>query len=69
MRGRVIGVTTLLDSESPHIGLAIPADDRDGCLPQLLAHGQVERATLGVSVARRSVAVAGARWPGWRWCG
>lgn len=59
VRGRVIGVTTLLDSESPHIGLAIPAETLRSVVPELLAHGQVARATLGVSVARRSIVMAG----------
>ena len=52
VRGRVIGVTTLLDSESPHIGLAIPMTTVIEVLPDLLAHGQVARATIGVSVVR-----------------
>jgi len=60
MRGRVIGITTLLDSESPYIGLAIPAETVRAIVPQLLGAGRVERATLGVSVARRSV-IAGGR--------
>jgi serine protease Do len=54
VQGRVIGVTTLLDSESPHIGLAIPTMTVMEVLPELLAHGQVARATIGVSVVRRS---------------
>jgi S1-C subfamily serine protease len=57
--GRVIGITTLLDSESPYIGLAIPADTVRAVVPQLLGGGRVERATLGVSVAKRSLVVAG----------
>jgi S1-C subfamily serine protease len=57
MRGRVIGVTTLLDSESPYIGLAIPAETVGTIAPQLLAGGRVERATLGVSVAKRTTLV------------
>lgn len=57
--GRVIGVTTLLDSESPHIGLAIPVKTVSLVVPELLRHGQVARATLGVSVARRSRVVEG----------
>jgi len=36
MRGRVIGITTLLDSESPYIGLAIPAETVRAIVPQLL---------------------------------
>jgi S1-C subfamily serine protease len=59
MRGRVIGVTTLLDSESPYIGLAIPAETVRAVVPQLLAIGRVDRATLGVSVAKRTTVVNG----------
>jgi serine protease Do len=54
VQGRVVGVTTLLDSESPHIGLAIPTTTVLEVLPDLLAHGQVARATIGVSVVPRS---------------
>ena len=57
--GRVIGLTTLLDSESPHIGLAIPMATVTAVLPELLAYGEVVRATLGVSIARRIRTVAG----------
>jgi serine protease Do len=59
MRGRVIGITTLLDTESPYIGLAIPAETVRVIVPQLLGAGRVERATLGISVARRSVTAGG----------
>ena len=59
VQGRVIGITTLLDTESPYIGLAIPADTVRTVVPQLLAAGRIDRATLGVSVAKRSVVVAG----------
>ncbi|MCX6553248.1 MAG: trypsin-like peptidase domain-containing protein [Acidobacteria bacterium] len=58
-RGRVIGVTTLLDSESPHIGLAIPTKTVADVLPALLTRGQVDRATLGISVAPRTLVIAG----------
>jgi len=54
VRGRVIGITTLLDSESPYIGLAVPAETVRAIVPPLLAAGRVERATLGVSVTKRS---------------
>jgi serine protease Do len=53
VRGRVIGVTTLLDSESNDIGLAIPVETVRVVVPELLEHGQVTRATLGVSIAKR----------------
>lgn len=59
VRGRVIGITTLLDSESPYIGLAIPAETVGTLVPQLLASGRVDRATLGVSVAKRTTVLAG----------
>jgi serine protease Do len=59
MQGRVIGITTLLDSESPYIGLAIPAETVRVIVPQLLAGGKVDRATLGVSVTRRTLTTAG----------
>ena len=55
VQGRVIGITTLLDTESPYIGLAIPADTVRSIVPQLLGAGRVDRATLGISVARRTV--------------
>jgi serine protease Do len=57
--GRVIGVTTLLDSESPQIGLAIPAETLRTVVPELMAHGRVTRATLGVSVAKKTRVVDG----------
>jgi len=59
MHGRVIGITTLLDTESPYIGLAIPAETVRVIVPQLLGAGRVERATLGISVAKRSVTAGG----------
>jgi S1-C subfamily serine protease len=58
-RGRVIGVTTLLDSESPYIGLAIPAETVAAVVPQLVANGRVDRATLGVSVTKRVASAGG----------
>jgi serine protease Do len=59
MHGRVIGITTLLDTESPYIGLAIPAETVRAIVPQLLGAGRVDRATLGISVAKRRVTVGG----------
>lgn len=54
MRGRVIGVNTLIDAETPYIGLSIPVSTVAPVLAELLAHGRVARASLGVSVARRT---------------
>ncbi len=62
--GRVIGVTTLLDSESANIGLAIPSETLRAVVPDLMKHGKVARATLGVSVARRSRTVGGKKLAG-----
>jgi len=59
VQGRVIGITTLLDTESPYIGLAIPAETVRAIVPQLLGAGRVDRATLGISVARRTVREGG----------
>ena len=62
--GRVIGVTTLLDRDSPHIGLAVPADTLLAFVPELLKHGRVLRGTLGVSVIRRTRELRGREVPG-----
>jgi S1-C subfamily serine protease len=51
--GRVIGVTMLLERESPHIGLAVPMATLRAVVPELLKYGHVARATLGVSVVPR----------------
>jgi serine protease Do len=59
MQGRVLGITTLLDTESPYIGLAIPAETVRLIVPQLLGAGRVDRATLGISVTRRTVKLGG----------
>jgi len=59
VRGRVIGVTTLLDSETEGIGLAIPVATISSVVAELLKHGRVARATLGVSVSKRTREVAG----------
>jgi S1-C subfamily serine protease len=59
VHGRVIGITTLLDTESPYIGLAIPSETVRTIVPQLLGAGRVERATLGISVAKRTLVAAG----------
>jgi serine protease Do len=59
VRGRVIGITTLLDNESPYIGLAIPTRTVLSLVPSLLSAGRVDRATLGISVARRALTFRG----------
>lgn len=54
MRGRIIGINTLIDAETPYIGLSIPVSTVAPVLAELLKHGRVARASLGVAVARRS---------------
>ena len=53
VRGRVIGVTTLLDSESGDIGLAVAVETIRAVVPELMKHGRVARASIGVSIAKR----------------
>jgi S1-C subfamily serine protease len=52
--GRLIGVNTALKSSSQSsagIGFAIPVDEVNRVVPQLIAHGHVIRPSLGVSFA------------------
>ncbi|MGD9762733.1 MAG: S1C family serine protease [Candidatus Binatia bacterium] len=56
--GRLIGVNTAIYSPSgayAGIGFAIPVDTVQWVVPDLIAHGQVMRPTLGVQVANREV--------------
>ena len=51
-RGRVIGVNSQIASSSQQssgVGFAVPVDIVKQVIPQLLAHGRIERAYLGVS--------------------
>jgi serine protease Do len=53
MRGQVIGVTSTIVSPtgaSVGIGFAIPSETVSAIVTQLLAHGQIERGWLGVTV-------------------
>ncbi|MCX6544528.1 MAG: trypsin-like peptidase domain-containing protein [Acidobacteria bacterium] len=59
VRGRVIGVTTLIDAESDDIGLAIPVETVRDVVPDLMNHGCVIRATIGVSIRGRTREVGG----------
>jgi S1-C subfamily serine protease len=52
-RGRVIGVNTAIIARSQSIGFAVGADTAAWVLGQLLAHGRVKRAWLGVGAIRR----------------
>ncbi|ORB28016.1 peptidase S1 and S6 chymotrypsin/Hap [Catenulispora acidiphila DSM] [Mycolicibacterium parafortuitum] len=53
--GQVIGVNTAAIPEADGIGFAVPADTVAEVVHELITYGAVERASLGVSVARRVV--------------
>ncbi len=56
--GRVIGVNTAIytpSGASAGIGFAIPVHAVQGAVPDLIAHGRVQRATLGVELAPDTV--------------
>jgi len=56
--GRVIGINTAIYSPSgasSGIGFAIPVDDIRRAVPDLIAHGRIQRPTLGVEFAPESV--------------
>lgn len=53
--GFVLGVNTAGITGAEGIGFAVPADTVADIIPELLAHGAIERASLGVSVAPRRV--------------
>ena len=56
--GRVIGVNTAIYSPSggsSGIGFAIPVHAVQGAVPDLIAHGRIRRATLGVELAPDTV--------------
>jgi serine protease Do len=64
MDGQVIGVSSVIVSPtgaSVGIGFAIPSDTVSRIVPQLIAHGSIERGWLGVSVEDRDdhVIIAG----------
>lgn len=52
-RGRVLGVNTAIIARSQGIGFAIAVETASWVLGQLLAHGRVRRAWLGVGAIRR----------------
>ena len=53
--GSVLGVNTAIRSGAEGMGFAVPAETVHDIVPELLTHGAVERASLGVSVAARRV--------------
>src|SRR5205823_14737516 len=52
-RGRVVGVNTAIIARSQGLGFAIAVETAAWVLGQLLAHGKVRRAWLGVGAIRR----------------
>lgn len=52
-KGRVLGVNTAIIARSQSIGFAIAVETASWVLGQLLAHGRVRRAWLGLGAARR----------------
>ncbi|MFA5607467.1 MAG: trypsin-like peptidase domain-containing protein [Leucobacter sp.] len=53
--GQVIGVNTAAIPEADGISFAVPADTVAEVVHELITYGAVERASLGVSVARRAI--------------
>ncbi len=49
--GRLIGVNAAIRAEAQGIGFAIPVDEVNRVVPQLIAHGKVVRPRLGVQLA------------------
>ncbi len=59
VKGQVIGVSVRKDQQADNVGLAIPADTVREVVAQLMAKGEVKRASLGVSVKRGAASVNG----------
>ena len=57
VRGRVIGVNHGSDTRATNISLAIPAETVAYVTRELIEHGEVQRASLGVAVVVRQVLV------------
>ena len=53
--GRVLGVNTAGISDADGIGFAIPSDTVTDIVGELLVHGTVQRASLGIGVAYRRI--------------
>lgn len=57
IRGAVIGVNQCIDSRGSGLGFAIPADTTHDVYTEIVEHGNVERAALGIAVAPRPVRI------------
>lgn len=55
--GDVIGISVAGDIRANGIGFAIPADTARWVVSELIEHGAVERASLGVAVAERDLVI------------
>jgi serine protease Do len=58
-RGRVLGVNTAIRTDGAGIGFAVPAGTVRAVAAELIAHGRVSRASLGVAIAERHVEIDG----------
>ncbi|GAA0952121.1 S1C family serine protease [Actinocorallia libanotica] len=59
VRGRVLGVNTAIRADGAGIGFAVPAGTVRAIAAELIAHGRVARASLGVAIAERHVEIGG----------
>lgn len=57
--GSVLGVNTAVMTGAEGMGFAVPAGTVVDIVPELISHGAVERASLGVSVAPRRIEALG----------
>jgi S1-C subfamily serine protease len=58
--GAVLGVNQSIDTRGQSLGFAVPADVVRWASAELIATGRVDRATLGITVVKRAVEIAGA---------
>lgn len=61
MAGEVIGVNECRETDGQNIGFAVPAETVSFVAAELIAHGSIARAALGIVVATRSVTNGGGR--------
>ncbi len=55
-QGRVVGINTAIIAMAQGLGFAVPADIAKWVIGELLAHGRVRRAQLGISATARPIA-------------
>jgi S1-C subfamily serine protease len=54
-RGRVVGINTAIIAMAQGLGFAVPADTARWVVGELVAHGQVRRPALGISLTMRPI--------------